>query len=161
MQTVQTAVREALVILAAAVLLALVYSGITQKGLFGRPEPPSFSSESEAPTTPETISIDEAEELFASGKAVFIDTRDELSYREGHIRGAIHVSLLDLPLRIESLKALAAEKTLVPYCNGTRCHSSMEFGGRLFAAGIPNVKVFFGGWEEWTASQLPTERSAP
>jgi rhodanese-related sulfurtransferase len=161
MQMFQTAIREALLILAAAVLLALTYTGITQKGLFSRPEPESTSSESEAPSGPETISIEEAEDLFTSGRAVFIDTRDEFSYREGHIRGAIHVSREDLPLRIESLRALAAEKILVPYCNGSGCHSSMEFGDRLFAAGISQVKIFYGGWEEWTASQLPTEKSVP
>lgn len=161
MQTFQTAIREALLILAAAVLLALTYTGITQKGLFSRPEPLSISSESGVSTAPETISIEEAEELFASGRAVFIDTRDEFSYREGHIRGAIHISLDELPLKTESLRALAAEKILVPYCDGARCHSSMEFGGRLFAAGISEVKIFFGGWEEWTASRLPTEKSAP
>jgi len=161
MQTFHTTLREALLITAAAVLLALAYAGITQKGLFLRPEPLSVSSESDVLAPPETISIEEAEELFASGKAVFIDTRDEFSYREGHIRGAIHMSLDELPQKVETLRALAAEKILVPYCNGTRCHSSMEFGDRLAVAGISEVKIFFGGWEEWTASRLPTEKSAP
>lgn len=154
------ALREALLILAAAVFLSLAYAAITQKGLFSRPQGVSLSSGKGVSGTPETITLEEAEELFASGKAAFIDTRDEFSYRDGHIRGAIHIPLDQLPVNKEFLRTLAAEKVLVPYCDGARCHSSMEFGSRLFAAGISEVKIFFGGWEEWTARQLPQEKSA-
>jgi rhodanese-related sulfurtransferase len=161
MQMFRTALRESLLILAAAVFLSLAYAAITQKGLFFRPQAVSLSSGTGVSGTPETITLEEAEELFASGKAAFIDTRDEFSYREGHIRSAIHVPLDQLPVNKEFLRTLSAEKVLVPYCNGTTCHSSMEFGKRLLAVGISEVKIFFGGWEEWTARQLPTEKSVP
>jgi len=161
MRTLRTALRESLLILAAAVFLALAYGAITQKGLFSRPQGVSLSSGKGVSGTPETITVEVARGLFESGRAAFLDVRNELSFREGHIRGAMHVGLEDLPLEINFLRALSAEKVLVPYCDGAECHSSVEFGRRLYALGISGVKIFFGGWEEWTASGLPTEKSSP
>jgi rhodanese-related sulfurtransferase len=154
-------VREAVLILGAAVFMALAYGGITQKGIFSRPQELTVSSGQDVSGVPEVITLEEARELFTSGKAVFIDARDEGSYRDGHIQGAVNIALGDLPLHVEFLRGLSAEKVLVPYCDGTQCHSSVQFAHRLLSAGISQVKVFFGGWEEWTESGLPMERSAP
>jgi hydroxyacylglutathione hydrolase len=161
MKSFRIALREASFILAAAVFLGFTYTALTQKGFFSRHLILSGSPESEIQVPPEIISLEEARELFASGKAVFIDTRDEFAYRYGRIKGAINIPLEELAVRLDSLKGLSTEKILIPYCDGTNCHSSVEFANRLFAAGISRVKIFFGGWEEWMAAQLPAETSLP
>jgi len=161
MKSLRIAFREACLILFAAVFLALAYTAVTQKGLFAGKTLLSGSPESAVPVPPEIISLDEAREFFASGKAVFIDTRDEFAYRHGHIKGATNIPMEDLAARLDTLKGLSSGRTLIPYCDGTNCHSSIEFANRLFAAGISRVKIFFGGWEEWTAGQLPVETSLP
>jgi rhodanese-related sulfurtransferase len=161
MKPFRIAVREASFILVAAVFLGFAYTAVAQKGLFARYVVLSGSPGSGIPVPPEIISVEEAREFFASGRAVFIDTRDEFTYRHGRIKGAINIPLEELAVRLDSLKGLSSEKILIPYCDGTNCHSSIEFANRLFAAGISRVKIFFGGWEEWTAGQLPVETALP
>lgn len=162
MRVLHLAFREASYILAVAVLLGFIYNALTQKGFFrSSATPVPYRETQKSISPPEMISLDEASALFASGGAVFIDTRDEFLFRAGHIQGAVHVPLEELDSKMEGLKKLSLEKALVTYCDGTRCHSSIEFSNRLFAARISKVKVFFGGWEEWTAARLPTETSMP
>jgi len=102
------------------------------------------------------ISLQEAEELFASQQAVFIDSRPEKDYQQGHIVGALNVPFDD-PRREEILSQLnfAPEQTLVVYCDGNDCRSSVELAKMLDAHGFQSIKVFFGGWLEWIEADLP------
>jgi rhodanese-related sulfurtransferase len=154
--TLRLALKEGLFILFSAVLLGLAYTAISEKGLFGPPSAPMEYSLPEADRSPETITLDEAQDLHFSEKAVFIDTRGDTAYRAGHIPGAINIPLPELEQEVEFLKEVSLGKVLIPYCDGSACHSSVEFSTRLMASGISNIKVFFGGWEEWTAARLPT-----
>jgi len=155
------AIREALLISVAATLLGFAYTALTQKGIFAVPSPTPMLLTSDAGLSPEMIQIEEAQEMFGSGTAVFIDTRDEWAYRAGHIKGAINIPLVEFDTRIDSLKDLPGDKSLITYCDGTECNSSIEFANRLYSMGISNVKIFFGGWEEWRSSQFPMETSTP
>jgi len=38
-------------------------------------------------------------------------------------------------------------------------HSSIELSVKLAKDGFTNVKMLFGGWREWSASNLPIEKS--
>jgi rhodanese-related sulfurtransferase len=154
-------IREALLISVAATILGFAYTALTQKGIFSAPSPTPVLLTSDEGLSPEMIQIEEAQELFGSGTAVFIDTRDELEYRAGHIKGAINIPLVEFDTRLDSLRALPGDEVLITYCDGTECSSCIEFANRLYSAGISNVKIFFGGWEEWKASQLPMETSTP
>jgi 3-mercaptopyruvate sulfurtransferase SseA len=46
---------------------------------------------------------------------------------------------------------------LVAYCDGQECNSSINLALKLDSLGYSNVKIFFGGWREWTNSSQPTE----
>lgn len=155
------AIREALLISVVATILGFAYAALSQKGIFSVHSPSPMLLTSDAGLSPEMIQIEEAQELFGSGTAVFIDTREEWDYRAGHIKGAVNIPLVEFDARIDSLKDLPGDKVLITYCDGTECSSSIEFANRLYSTGISNVKIFFGGWEEWKSSQLPVETSAP
>ncbi len=153
--TLRVALKEGMLILLLAVLFGLAYTALTQKGLFGRSQAPMTYSLPEG-GVPETITVEEARELHSSDRGMFIDTRGEEAYNAGHIPGAINIPLSELEAELAFLREVSSEKVLIPYCDGSTCHSSREFASRLVASGIFNVKLFFGGWEEWKTARLPT-----
>jgi rhodanese-related sulfurtransferase len=105
------------------------------------------------------ITMAEAEDLFVSGLAFFIDARTEDEFRAGHIPRAKNIPYDGLTDKKK--KALETELpnfgTLVIYCSGGDCRSSRAMAGILVAAGFKDVRVFAGGWSEWTRAGLPTE----
>jgi rhodanese-related sulfurtransferase len=151
------AVRESAVILCAAVFLGLSYTFLTEKGFFGKPkakvEPVSLGP------PPSSISLPEARILFESNSALFIDARHFFDFRRGHIRSAINIPLADFDNRGEMIASLPKDKSLVVYCDAAECNSSIELSAKLYERGFGGVRIFFGGWQDWTANKLPTETS--
>lgn len=104
------------------------------------------------------ISLVEAEDLFNTRSALFIDSRQTDFYRTGHIFGA-----LNLPYGGEETESLlleldrTPEETLVVYCDGEECRSSVHLARRLHEIGFLDVRIFFGGWKEWIGAGLPVE----
>lgn len=102
------------------------------------------------------ITLAEAEELFAAQDAIFIDSRLERDYLVGHILGA-----LNIPFEQREEKDILDQldfphgETLVVYCEGSECHSSVELAKILDAQGFKSIKVFFEGWAEWVQAGLP------
>jgi rhodanese-related sulfurtransferase len=77
---------------------------------------PAQPTDEVVPTDPgqiRRISIEETNALRESGKGVIVDVRDEASYNMGHIAGALHIALADLPQR---LGELPRDKPIVTYC---------------------------------------------
>ena len=151
------AVRESAVILSAAVFLGLSYTFLTDKGFFSRPkaqlEPASLGP------APSSINLPEAKVLFESNSALFIDARHFFDYRRGHIRSAINIPLADIDNRSETIASLPKDRTIVVYCDAAECNSSIELAAKLYERGFGGVKIFFGGWQDWTSHNLPTETS--
>lgn len=104
------------------------------------------------------VSLAEAEDLFNSRSALFIDSRQTDLYLSGHIFGA-----LNLPYGEDETESLLLEldrppeDTLVVYCDGEECRSSVHLARRLHETGFLDVRIFFGGWKEWIGSGLPVE----
>lgn len=139
-------VREAGLLLLASTLLGFAYSFVTKKGFFGTPQ---HASAPAAAVAPEFISYEEAVQLYNAGTALFVDARHEYDYNLGHIKGAINVPLKDFSLETSALASVPREKLIITYCDGAECNSSIELAQKLSAAGFTNVKMFFGGWNEW------------
>ena len=148
-------IREALIILLASTVLGFAHTIVMKKGLFA---PPSRIALSQQVVAPVFVSYEEAVDLFNSGSALFVDTRHEYDYKLGHIKGAINVPLKDFELAKSPLATLPKDKLLVTYCDGAECNSSIELAQKLSDAGFTNVKMFFGGWNEWQSHQQQTER---
>jgi len=145
------AAREASLLLLAAVILSFSYTALTGKGIFAETPTPSHSS-------PPLIHLAEAQKIFESQGAIFIDARHSFDYRLGHIKGAINIPLAEYDQMKEAINAIPKEKEIVVYCDGAECNSSIQFAVKLSSEGFNSVKIFFGGWREWEAKSLPVEK---
>jgi rhodanese-related sulfurtransferase len=143
-------------ILAAAAALSLLFSGIMGKGIFDSARNSTASAEKVA-SGPTFLTLDDARKLYASRQAVFIDARNPRDYSMGHISGAINLPLHDLRRDDPLLSALRKDQLLVVYCDGEECSSSVELTKVLYESGFSQVKVFFGGWNDWHSNNLPIE----
>lgn len=99
------------------------------------------------------ITLPEAEELFSRGDIRFIDSRPAGLFRTGRIFGAVNVPYEEK----ETINQyqLSKEQTLVIYCDGDECQSSINLAKFLHELGYSDIKVFFGGWAEWEKAGLP------
>lgn len=102
------------------------------------------------------INLAEADDLFSKGKALFIDSRAKETFQAGHILGAINIPFMEQKEeRSLDLLSLSLERTLVVYCDGNRCQSSVGLAKILNKKGFKDIKIFFGGWAEWLMGGLP------
>ncbi|MDW7760332.1 MAG: rhodanese-like domain-containing protein [Acidobacteriota bacterium] len=100
------------------------------------------------------ITIEEAEHLFATAAAVFIDSRSEEEFLEGRIPGARNIPVVEIAaVELD----WPPEQTLVIYCEGGTCLSSLTAARLLHIRGFRDLRVFLGGWEAWLAAGLPVE----
>jgi rhodanese-related sulfurtransferase len=107
------------------------------------------------------IHLPEVKALFDSGTALFIDARHTFEFARGHIRGAVNLPLNEFESRSGMVDSLPRNKILITYCDGVECNSSIGLAARLRDAGFSGVRIFFAGWSEWQAQNLPTEATAP
>jgi rhodanese-related sulfurtransferase len=101
----------------------------------------------------------EAENLWQTGEAVFFDARGLRLFEEGHVPRALNLpgveSTAALPVH---LSEISRDITLVIYCEGGDCQSSLALARRLHDRGFRDIRVFTGGWEEWQKAGLPEEK---
>jgi rhodanese-related sulfurtransferase len=82
---------------------------------------------------------------------LWIDARPEAEFARAHVPGAMQLNEdnWDGLLR-EVLTAWTPERKLVVYCSRQTCNASHTVAERLrHEAGLTNVYVLEGGWEEW------------
>ncbi|MFQ5494578.1 MAG: rhodanese-like domain-containing protein [Phycisphaerae bacterium] len=111
----------------------------------------------------QSISLAEVVEVFndpntATGANVFVDARNDDTYAEGHIPGALQANHYEIERYIDDVMQIAvgAEKVIV-YCNGGDCEDSIFVCGDLLEAGLSwdSIYLFEGGWTAWTARNMP------
>jgi len=129
-------------------LIKQFLGGEFQYGFISSEEYPSISF----------IMLPEAEGLFAMNEALFIDSRNAEAFKAGHIAGAINIPYEDeSDTRLLVELSVPKEKTLVIYCDGSECQSSVGLSKFLHDQGFTDIRVFFGGWKEWQMEGLPME----
>jgi rhodanese-related sulfurtransferase len=108
------------------------------------------------------ISLDEAEKLFFTDAAVFIDARPEEDYARGHIQNARCLPWHDVDLKFMGVtEELDLEMPIVTYCDGETCELSHNLALFLRDAGFLNTRVLVNGWTLWQQAGLPVESGAP
>ena len=157
MSRVQRALREAAVLLLVAAALGFIYTAATEKGLFARRS--TLPPRAAGLLAPVMVTRDQAQLYFESRRAVFIDARHEFDYKLGHIRGAVNIPLRMYETKKAVLDTIPKNWLLVAYCDGAECNSSIELSVKLAKDGYTDVKIFFDGWREWTAANLPSDKS--
>ena len=88
---------------------------------------------------------------------IFIDARSGYDFGLGHIKGAANLPLHDFTEAHPLMHILTRDRELVIYCDGEDCNSSRDLARLLTASGFTHVRIFFGGWNEWRAHDLPEE----
>jgi rhodanese-related sulfurtransferase len=105
------------------------------------------------------ITVAEAEDLWGTARAAFIDARRTGLYDEGHVPGARSVPASEAEKALTAdLLSSPREGILVVYCEGGDCQSSLLLAKRLHGEGFKDIRVMTGGWEEWTKAGLPQEK---
>jgi rhodanese-related sulfurtransferase len=97
----------------------------------------------------------EAIRLMNQQDALFIDTRTEAEYKEGHILDALHIPLGDLERRASELNKYK-DRPLIAYCRSG--HRSASAGGKLKKLGFETVHNLGGGIMAWQGANLPVTR---
>ncbi|MBS1767279.1 MAG: rhodanese-like domain-containing protein [Acidobacteria bacterium] len=107
------------------------------------------------------IGSDDARWLQAHG-ALFADARRSEVYAEGHIAGARSLPVWEdgLAAKIAALgkAAMGPDLPLVVYCAGGDCEDSKLLAQKLWVAGYRNLRVYTGGYPDWTAQSWPTAK---
>jgi rhodanese-related sulfurtransferase len=108
------------------------------------------------------ITLAETEDLFAqktqgAGGLLFIDSRGRDDFAAGHIPGALSVPL-EAARRSGTLDFPGAQ-TVVVYCEGGDCQTSISLAKIIHDKGFRDIRIFTGGWAEWSAAGLPEEKS--
>lgn len=101
----------------------------------------------------ETDPSDVAAARAAREPLTVIDVRNQASFDQGHIPGAIH---LPRPEIAERHGELAGLPNLVVYCWGPACNGATRAALELSRLGYP-VKEMIGGFEYWAREGLATQ----
>jgi len=169
-------VRDAFLIVIFAALFGLLVNTVrTSSGVKGLPldtpwpdnrekveleKPPSYTpcDSTTIPDCDSLVSLEQAYALFLKGEAIFVDTREEEEYDEGHIAGAINLPFEfwdDYWADVEPV--LNPDTEIVAYCGGFDCELSLFAARELKNLGYKKSYIFFGGWPQWVEAGLPTE----
>lgn len=106
-----------------------------------------------------TISLAETEDLWRAGQALVLDARAAGFFERGHVPGARSVPAAESERALPAdVLEVSRDRTLLVYCEGGDCRSSLALARRLHDEGFTDIRVFGGGWEEWTVAGLPEEK---
>ena len=143
----------ALLVVATAVLLAACQD---------KPAPPPANANTPVvangqtlPTRPDgtaEITVEQAKKAVDSGQAVMVDVREDLPYRQEHIKGAIH---LPAPQTGSRVQELPKDKLLITYCSCPAEQSSLAASQMYRVNGYYNTAFMIGGTDGWKKAGYP------
>jgi rhodanese-related sulfurtransferase len=84
---------------------------------------------------------------------LILDVRSKDGYRQGHIPGAVHIPLDELPKR---LRELPKEKEIVSYCWNVTCLLCTKASYFLASKGYL-AREMIGGIDSWKNAGFPVE----
>ncbi len=102
------------------------------------------------------LTLREAETIYKTKKAVFIDARSDREYEYSHIVGAISAPY-ETVKENPQVMALDREKIVVAYCNSERCPMAELLATKLKEMGFKHIFVFPGGIREWMGARNPLQ----
>ena len=105
-----------------------------------------------------TVGLGEFHSAVESKSALILDARPSVFFEQGHVPGALNLARDAFARDYRQLAPLlksATDKAIIVYCAGGDCHDSRLVANALMSLGFSNVRVFTGGWEEWSKARLP------
>ncbi|SHJ74254.1 rhodanese-like domain-containing protein [Alicyclobacillus tolerans] len=101
--------------------------------------------------------VDLQEKLNSDDRPLVIDVRSSDEYNEGHVPGAINISIDDLPNR---LSEIPKDRQIIPYCNMRhRGNSRGERAAQYLQENGFKAIAIDGGFVDWNKTGLPVERT--
>jgi rhodanese-related sulfurtransferase len=110
-----------------------------------------------------TVGLPEFRSAVEARSALILDARPSVFYAQGHVPGAFNLARDDFARdyrRLAPVLRPATDKPAIVYCAGGDCHDSRLVANALLSLGFSNVRVFTGGWEEWSKAQLPVSKGS-
>jgi phage shock protein E len=112
-----------------------------------------FFGKSAVPAPASAVDVTEAKRRLDSREAVLIDVREPDEWREGHVAGARHIPLGDLPAR---LGEVPQDRPVLLFCrSGNRSGKATAFLRQQGYGQATNVE---GGITAWQRAGLPVMR---
>lgn len=143
--------RRALVIALTGAVLGLVANAVSPRGI-------PYITPPKAKLQPQDIvPLKEAQELWGSGAAIFLDARARADYTAGHIANAISLPVEEFDEYYPRVATtLTPDANVVAYCDGQECDLSHDLAKKLRELGYSHVRILVNGWTSWHTAGLPT-----
>ncbi len=99
-----------------------------------------------------------AKKMYDTGKHLFIDARDPMSYEDGHVKGAISLPIGQFYEIIDDfISQYPLTTPLITYCSGRECDDSHKLAHQFMEEGYAHVNVFIDGYSAWETEGYPIE----
>lgn len=101
------------------------------------------------------VSLSDAKAAFDIGNAIFIDTRGEPYYSQGHIPGSLSITDSEI---LSNLDQFSQDDWIITYCTAPAEESSARVAQLLLDNGFSKAMPLQGGLEVWAAAGYPLEK---
>jgi rhodanese-related sulfurtransferase len=160
----RTIPRQAAILIAAAIVVGLFRQTLPYGIRWNGRWPTSATSAEDAykmmarPGDPAFVSLQDVIEIVREKTATLLDARSADEYKKGHLPSARSLPFYEMDeYRAKALNGLATSAPLVIYCEGVGCELSLFLSRELQALGYTNIRIFYGGYPEWSDAGLPVE----
>lgn len=144
-----------LILLTVAALAIFTTSQNFQPTAFAEPEKTELAKQTQTDDF-QRISLDDAKKDFDAGTAIIIDARDEGSYKNEHIKGALNIPYGDFD---KKYKSIPKDKKIIVYCSCPSEHTSGLEVQKFNEKKVKNVYALTGGTKAWKEAGYPMEQS--
>lgn len=145
--------QRALLIVLAGAVLGMAANGVSPRRI------PYITPPKVVPRVQDTVTLKEAQELWAGGSAFFLDARATSDYTAGHIAGALSLPIEEFDDHYGQVAAmLTPDSTIIVYCDGLDCDLSHHLMAKLREIGYHNVRLIVNGWSMWRGAGLATHK---
>ena len=144
-------VQRALLIVGVGLTLGLAANTVSPRRI------PFITAPKKVPLPGEFLSLDQAQALWNTGAAFFLDARAPADYDAGHIAQAFNLPVEAFDEYFPQVAPmLSPDAAIVVYCDGEACELSHRLADKLRPLGYRNVRLLHNGWTEWRKAGFAT-----
>ena len=108
---------------------------------------------------PAEAQLSDVRQIVASKSMVLVDGRSQPEYENGHLPGAISLSVADFDKRFPEFAAqYPKEGAYLIYCGSGQCGLSRQLAGLLRKNGYHHTKLYSAGYNDWFLAGNPIEK---
>lgn len=103
------------------------------------------------------VDFAEVDNFFRNELATFVDAREAQEYAQGHIPGAVNITVEGFKSGKQKL-SVPKGSLVVAYCSGGDCELSHDLAKLMSKAGFKKLRIYTGGFKEWDDLGQPVEK---